>query len=106
MKEHKIIILLSNNLEDLMVASTSIHRLDGTDLHALDIKEVDIEQTPQPLKNAPIRLDKIPTKKNDKIILFNPPEIDYIESVEGDVSIYVAGEAYPCTLSLNELEQN
>lgn len=44
-------------------------------------------------------------RKNDKIILFNPPEIDYIESVEGDVSIYVAGEAYPCTLSLNELEQ-
>ncbi|MBX8942337.1 MULTISPECIES: LytTR family transcriptional regulator DNA-binding domain-containing protein [Lysinibacillus] len=104
-KERKIIILLSNNLEDLMVASTTIYRLDGAALHALDVKEGSLEQAPRPLENAPIRLDKIPTKKNDKIILFNPPEIDYIESVEGEVSIYVAGEAYPCTLSLNELEQ-
>ena len=104
-KEHKIIILLSNNLEDLMVASTTIHRLDGADLHPLDVKEGSLEQAPKPLEDAPIRLDKIPTKKNEKIILFNPPEIDYIESVEGEVSIYVAGEAYPCTLSLNELEQ-
>lgn len=104
-KEHKIIILLSNNLEDLMVASTTIHRLDGADLHTLDVKEGSLEQAQKPLEDAPIRLDKIPTKKNEKIILFNPPEIDYIESVEGEVSIYVAGEAYPCTLSLNELEQ-
>ena len=89
-----------------MVASTTIHRLDGADLHALDVKEDGVEQAPITIKNAPIRLDKIPTKKNEKIILFNPPEIDYIESVEGEVSIYVAGEAYPCTLSLNELEQN
>ncbi|WP_238543057.1 ABC transporter ATP-binding protein [Lysinibacillus boronitolerans] len=42
-KEHKIIILLSNNLEDLMVASTTIHRLDGADLHALDVKEDGVE---------------------------------------------------------------
>ncbi|WP_155592573.1 LytTR family transcriptional regulator DNA-binding domain-containing protein [Lysinibacillus cavernae] len=105
-KQQKIIILLSNNLEDLMITSTTIHRLDGAGLHALDVKEDEInEQPPQPLENTPIRLDKIPTKKNDKIILFNPPEIDYIESVEGGVSVYVAGEAYPCSLSLNELEQ-
>ncbi|KUF35012.1 MULTISPECIES: LytTR family transcriptional regulator DNA-binding domain-containing protein [unclassified Lysinibacillus] len=104
-KQQKTIILLSTNLEDLMIMSTAIHRLDGAGLHALDVKEDEIEQSPQQIESAPIRIDKIPTKKNDKIILFNPPEIDYIESVEGDVSIYVAGEAYPCTLSLNELEQ-
>lgn len=103
--QQKNIILLSNNLEDLMITSTVIHRLDGTGLHALDVKEEELEQTPQRLESSPIRLDKIPTKKNDKIILFNPPEIDYIESVEGGVSVYVAGEAYPCSLSLNELEQ-
>lgn len=104
-EQQKIIILLSNNLEDLMITSTVIHRLDGTGLHALDVKEDELEQTPQPFESAPIRLDKIPTKKNDKIILFNPPEIDYIESIDGGVSVYVAGEAYPCSLSLNELEQ-
>ena len=104
-EQQKSIILLSNNLEDLMITSTVIHRLDGTGLHTLDVKEDELEHTPQPFESAPIRLDKIPTKKNDKIILFNPPEIDYIESVDGVVSVFVAGEAYPCSLSLNELEQ-
>ncbi|XKO55712.1 LytTR family transcriptional regulator DNA-binding domain-containing protein [Lysinibacillus fusiformis] len=104
-ERQKSIILLSNNLEDLMIASTAIHRLDGAGLHTLDVKEEELEKTPPPFENSPIRIDKIPTKKNDKIILFNPPEIDYIESVEGVVSVNVAGESYPCTLSLNELEQ-
>ncbi|KOY84157.1 LytTR family transcriptional regulator DNA-binding domain-containing protein [Lysinibacillus sp. FSL H8-0500] len=103
--QQKFIILLSNNLEDLMMSCSDIYRLDTTGLHVLDVKEDNNVQTPPSPEHTPIRLDKIPTKKNDKIILFNPPEIDYIESVEGVVLVYVAGEAYPCTLSLNELEQ-
>ncbi len=104
-KQNKTIVLLSNNLEDLIISCNEIYRLDALGLHALDVKEDEIETISTPIENAPIRLDKIPTKKNDKIILFNPPEIDYIESVEGIVYVYVAGEAYPCTLSLNDLEQ-
>lgn len=103
--QQKFIILLSNNLEDLMISCSDIYRLDTTGLHVLDVKEDENAQIPQPPEHIPIRFDKIPTKKNDKIILFNPPEIDYIESVEGVVLVYVVGEAYPCTLSLNELEQ-
>ncbi|WP_107924981.1 LytTR family transcriptional regulator DNA-binding domain-containing protein [Lysinibacillus parviboronicapiens] len=104
-KQEKTIVLLSNNLEELIISSTEIYRLDAFGLHALDVKEDEIEKVPTHIESAPIRLDKIPTKKNDKIILFNPPEIDYIESVEGVVCVYVANEAYPCTLSLNDLEQ-
>ncbi|WP_374964110.1 LytTR family transcriptional regulator DNA-binding domain-containing protein [Lysinibacillus sp. RS5] len=104
-RQDKTVILLSNNFEDLIISSTAIHRLDTMGLHALDVKEDETEPASPSLENVPIRLDKIPTKKNDKIILFNPPEIDYIESVDGVVSVYVAGETYPCTLSLNELEQ-
>lgn len=104
-KQNKTIILLSNNFEDLIASSTEIHRLDAIGLHALDVKEDETEPASPSLESTQIRLDKIPTKKNEKIILFNPPEIDYIESVEGVVSLYVTGEAYPCTLSLNELEQ-
>ncbi|MGG2084228.1 LytTR family transcriptional regulator DNA-binding domain-containing protein [Lysinibacillus pakistanensis] len=104
-KQEKKIILLSNNMENLIISSTEIYRLDTNGLHALDVKDDESETIVPSIENTPIRLDKIPTKKNDKIILFNPPEIDYIESVEGSVSVYVAGEAYPCTLSLNELER-
>lgn len=104
-KQEKTIFILSNNLEDLLISSTEIFRLDIQGLRTLDVKEDKGEVAPSPTENASIRLDKIPTKKNDKIILFNPPEIDYIESVEGVVSVFVAGEAFPCTLTLNDLEQ-
>ena len=101
---NKMIILLSNNVEDLIVSCTEINRLDAHGLHPLHITDED-EQTTETAPFTPIKIEKIPTKKNDKIILFNPPELDYIESIEGDVFVYVAGESYPCTLTLTELEK-
>ncbi|MEO4054988.1 LytTR family transcriptional regulator DNA-binding domain-containing protein [Solibacillus sp. CAU 1738] len=99
----KMIVLLSNNLEDLITSCNEINRLDTQGLHALDIAEQE-ELNTETTTFTPIKIEKIPTKKNDKIILFNPPEVDYIESIEGDVFVYVAGESYPCTLTLTELE--
>lgn len=97
-------LILSNNLEHLIQLEGEIFRLDLEGLHTLDVKE---EQTEQSTATEPVQLkiEKIPTKKNEKIILFNPPEIDYIESVEEEVFVYVAGEGYPCTLTLSELEK-
>ncbi|UZM99809.1 hypothetical protein OL548_07245 [Lysinibacillus sp. MHQ-1] len=46
-----------------MIASTAIHRLDGAGLHTLDVKEEELDKTPPPFENSPIRIDKIPTKK-------------------------------------------
>jgi len=42
---------------------------------------------------------------NDKIILFNPPEIDFIESHEGQSNLTVKGEVYPCMFTLQDLEE-
>ncbi|WP_042477187.1 LytTR family transcriptional regulator DNA-binding domain-containing protein [Bacillus ndiopicus] len=100
----KMILLLSNNLEDLLISCHETNRLDAQGLRLLDVAGQETA-TNDTATFSPMKIEKIPTKKNDKIILFNPPEIDYIESVEGDVSIYVAGEAYPCSLTLTELEQ-
>lgn len=100
---HRNILILSNNLEHLISVGDEIFRLDADGLHSLDIKD---EQTDiAPIETTQLKIEKIPTKKNDKIILFNPPEIDYIESVEGEVYIYVAGEGYLCAWTLNELEK-
>ena len=100
---HKNILILSNNLEHLIMIGGEIFRLDVDGLKTLDVKE---EQTDvAPIETAQLKIEKIPTKKNDKIILFNPPEIDYIESVEGEVYIYVAGQGYLCAWTLNELEK-
>lgn len=102
--DHKMVIVLSNNLEDLIDACTTIYRLDQQGIKSLDIGEEELDQETTHDKPG-FRIDKIPTKKDDKIILFNPPEIDYIESVAGEVNIYVAGVAYPCAMTLTELNE-
>ncbi|MEK4423928.1 LytTR family transcriptional regulator DNA-binding domain-containing protein [Solibacillus sp. FSL K6-1523] len=101
-KQEKQIILLSNNLEDLIISSGEIFRLNEQGLQPIHMEEEKDEQTP--VDTVQLKIEKIPTKKDEKIILFNPPEIDYIESIEGDVFVYVGGEAFPCTLTLNDLE--
>ncbi|MBS4538969.1 LytTR family transcriptional regulator DNA-binding domain-containing protein [Clostridium sp. D2Q-11] len=50
------------------------------------------------------KIEKIPAKIGDKILLFNPTEIDYIESEQGISSLSVRGENFVCTFSLSELE--
>lgn len=100
---HKNILILSNNLEHLIIIGGEIFRLDADGLKTLDVKDEQTEAAP--IETAQLKIEKIPTKKNDKIILFNPPEIDYIESVEGEVYIYVAGQGYLCAWTLNELEK-
>lgn len=100
---HRNILILSNNLEHLISVGDEIFRLDADGLHPLDVKEEQADTAP--IETTQLKIEKIPTKKNDKIILFNPPEIDYIESVEGEVYIYVAGEGYLCAWTLNELEK-
>lgn len=101
-----IVYLLANSLENLLSSSEHLYRLDSTGLEPLDLQEErkETEKALEP-ESQLIKLEKIPTKLNDKFILFNPPEIDYIESVDGLVNVYVSGDAFPCTLTLNDLEQ-
>ncbi|HLQ41008.1 MAG TPA: LytTR family DNA-binding domain-containing protein, partial [Tetragenococcus sp.] len=44
-------------------------------------------------------------KVNEKIILFDPPEIDYIESHAGQSNVCLNGEFFPTTFTLTELEE-
>ncbi|MFJ8262566.1 LytTR family transcriptional regulator DNA-binding domain-containing protein [Rummeliibacillus sp. NPDC094406] len=100
------VCLFTTNLTDLILSSDYVFRVDEKGLQPFDFQEEkgtekkDVDEEKQHIK-----LEKIPTKMNDKFILFNPPEIDYIESIEGIVNVYVNGDAYPCSLTLNELEK-
>lgn len=102
----KRIIILTGNLEDALVSCDEIYRLDDAGLHHLDIADSDNEPEEQSeVEEANFKVQKIPTKKNDKVILFNPPEIDYIESINSLAVVHVGGETYSCALTLAELEQ-
>lgn len=106
LSKEKRIIILTSNLEDALVSSDAIYRLNELGFHPLDIRDSEEEkQEVQEQDQANITLQKISTKRNDKVILFDPPEIDYIESMDGSILVHVGGENYVCALTLSELEQ-
>lgn len=107
----KQILIVTSYLEDAVISCDAVYRLDESGLHQLDIQDPDeprqaaqevLEAQEQERPN--ITIQKISTKKKDKVVLFNPPEIDYIESVEGSIIVHVGGEKYVCTMTLTELE--
>lgn len=106
LSQEKQILILTSNLEDAMISCDAIYRLNDFGFHPLDIRESDEEKQEVPEQDrANITLQKIYTKRNDKVILFDPPEIDYIESIDGSIHVHVDGENYVCALTLTELEQ-
>lgn len=75
----------------------------STSEEAKDVKVQAEEETPAVHK--PLRLEKIPAKVNEKIILFDPMEIVFVESNEGISHLHVNGEVFPCSMTLNELSE-
>jgi len=106
LSKEKQILILTSNLEDALISCDSIYRLNEYGFHPLDIRDSEGDkQEVQEQDQANITLQKISTKRKDKVILFNPPEVDYIESMNGSILVHVGGEHYDCSLTLTELEQ-
>lgn len=106
LSKEKQLLILTSNLEDAMISCDAIYRLNESGFHPLDIRDSEEDKQEVPEQDrANITLQKIYTKRNDKVILFDPPEIDYIESLDGSILVHVGGENYVCALTLTELEQ-
>lgn len=100
-----------NQTDNQLVAATTEHPAD-VDNHLLltDQQMQKSEASTRPsspvqIEVQPVRVEKIPAKVEDKIILFDPTEINFIESSDGVSMLHVKGETFPCTFTLNELEQ-
>ncbi|XKH49576.1 LytTR family transcriptional regulator DNA-binding domain-containing protein [Chryseomicrobium palamuruense] len=100
-RQGKSLVLLSSNLEDLLQVTDKIYRMDERGIHKLEFKDETATQNEEP---AQFKVNKIQVKHQDKTLLFNPPEVDYIESIDGTVYINVAGVAYTSPLTLTELD--
>lgn len=100
----KQLVILASNLADALISCHTVYRLDEQGLKQLDIADSD-ERKEAADSIQPLKLEKISTKKNEKTILFDPPEIDFIESVEGTIYVHVGGENYACASTLTELEK-
>ncbi|MFZ4453849.1 LytTR family transcriptional regulator DNA-binding domain-containing protein [Salibacterium aidingense] len=112
--EGKTVLLLTSNLENAITMADRVYRLNEKGLAAVDTKS-DSDQDKDDKNRArdhddekeppSLQFNKIPTKTNEKMILFDPPEIDYIESHSGQSNIYINGESFSCVFTMNELEE-
>ncbi|WP_042352385.1 LytTR family transcriptional regulator DNA-binding domain-containing protein [Bacillus massiliigorillae] len=112
-KNHAILITTSN-MESAISLANKVFRLNDSGLKQQDIvdEEIDtmieteiLKDQPTEMISQPLRFDKIPAKVNDKLILFDPTEIDYIESRDGISHLFIKGDEYPCTFTLTELDE-
>lgn len=104
----KTVFILSGNLENAVIAADRVYRLDENGLYQIQTLEETAEEAEESAAAdsiQPIRFEKIPTKVDEKIVLFDPPEIDYIESSEGQSFLHIKGEAFPSYFTLADLEQ-
>ncbi|MGG0811170.1 LytTR family transcriptional regulator DNA-binding domain-containing protein [Paenibacillus alvei] len=65
----------------------------------IDSAAVDKRFVPQ------ISFDKIPARIEDKIVLIDPLELNYIESQDGASQLHMHSGSLPCTMTLTELER-
>jgi len=110
----KNVLLLTGNMESAITLADKVFKLDESGLHDIQIaSELEVDNPTiseasieiDKIEIQPVRFEKIPTKVNEKIVLFDPPEIDYIESNDGQSSLHINGEAFPTMFTMNELEE-
>lgn len=100
------VLSTSISFKDIMLLSKDCYILDGYGIKKAqnepDILEEDAKNIEEEM---PVyKIEKIPAKIDERILLFDPIEIDYVESEQGVSNLSIRGEKFPCGLSLTELE--
>ncbi|WP_058301751.1 LytTR family transcriptional regulator DNA-binding domain-containing protein [Gorillibacterium timonense] len=112
-QEGTCVVNMSVFFRDTLLMGGQSYRLDDNGLVELQtgLEDAPLEQGPPPAGVAaeptpPIyRIEKIPARLEDRILLFDPMEIDYVESEAGFSALSVRGDRFPCALSMAELEE-
>ncbi|MGM7634814.1 LytTR family transcriptional regulator DNA-binding domain-containing protein [Bacillus sp. Hm123] len=108
-KEQKAILIITSFLEDALSLTNEVYWLNEEGLKKIEVDEDEPEnqradeESTEVLK--PMKLEKIPAKVKEKVILFDPPEIHYIESQEGVSHLHLSEGSFPCSFTLNDLEE-
>jgi len=108
LKEHHIpVLVLVSNMEHALLLGDAAYKLQEKGLQPVEIDdgEEEIPDVESPGAPTTANLFKIPAKVDDKMILFDPPEIDYIESQDGKAMIVINDESYAMDSTLAEIEK-
>ncbi|SHO50548.1 LytTR family transcriptional regulator DNA-binding domain-containing protein [Anaerocolumna xylanovorans] len=99
-------LLTSLHLKDAILVGDKAYRLDEDGCVEINNNELPISgRITADEDKKTYTIEKIPAKIEDKILLFDPMEIDYIESEDGFSCLFVRGEKFPSSLSMTELEE-
>lgn len=105
-KQNKSVLITTNYFENAILLTDVVYSLDKEGLKRIEVADsLQEEMKAQEISpvSTQIHFEKIPAKVNDKLILFDPTEISFIESNEGISNLHVNGEIFPCSYTLNEL---
>lgn len=99
-------LLTSVHLKDAILVGDKAYRLDEDGCVEINNNEMPANvRTAATEERRTYTIEKIPAKIEDKLLLFDPMEIDYAESGEGFSCLYIRGEKFPTSLSMTELEE-
>lgn len=106
--EGRSVLILVASAEHALLLTDIAYRLGTDGLHLLETEddELDNKEASSAMTSPVVeKLFKIPAKIDDKVILFDPTEIDYIESQSGKSYIYINKDAFALDLTLTEIEE-
>ena len=101
------VILLVSNMDHALRLGSRAYRLhqNGLDSYEEQAEEPEAAATSEPVMPLVADLFKVSAKIEDKVILFDPTEIDYIESQEGKAFITINEESFALDSSLAAIEK-
>lgn len=99
-KEEISIITTSTSLRCVLLLPGESYSCTQNKFTRINEKEKDDSESHKPFK-----IEKISVKLDDKVYLFDPNDIDYIESVNSKSMICVHGSTFVGTYTLDELER-
>lgn len=87
--------------EALLMPGSAFYEEDGRFCRA---QTDDGDEDPAEYAGDEVRVFKVPAKSGDATLLFDPREVDFVESVNRANFVSVRGELYPVQMTLDELE--
>ncbi|UOQ48694.1 LytTR family transcriptional regulator DNA-binding domain-containing protein [Gracilibacillus caseinilyticus] len=104
-ESHIPVIVLVSNMEHALLLGDVAYKLQNKGLQQIEVEDQDSDTSSIESESTSINLLKIPAKVDDKIILFDPPEIDYIESQDGKAVIFINETSYTMDSTLTKMEK-
>jgi len=106
-EDHIPVLILVSNMEHAILLGDVAYKLHQNGLQPIEIDDGEERSSEAENSGAPttVNLSKIPAKVDDKMILFDPTEIDFIESQDGKAMIVINDESYAMDSTLAEIEK-